>query len=226
VKYSSDLLRNAVIIFQKDLQLEFRTRYAINAIFLFGITTLVVISFSLGGMRLTPNISSSLLWVILFCSSMSGLSHIFIREEEQQTADTLRLVVKPNSILLGKWLFNIVLLFSLELIIFPLFIIFLNLSQINYFSLGVIIFTGSLGLATVATIIAAIISKANNKGALYAVLSFPISITILVSAINGTKVAFQNLPFSDCSNDFQVLLSFFIVMFTISILLFEFIWRE
>jgi heme exporter protein B len=157
---------------------------------------------------------------------MSGLSHIFIREEEQQTADTLRLVANPTSILLGKWLFNIVLLFSLELIIFPLFVVFFNLSHINFFSLVIMILTGSLGLATVATIIAAIISQANNKGALYAVLSFPISITILVSAINGTKVAFQNLPFSDCFNDFQVLFSFFIVMFTLSILVFEFIWRD
>jgi heme exporter protein B len=226
VKNSLTLFRNSLIVFQKDLYVEFKTRYGINAIFLFAITTLIVVSFSLGGGALESNLTAAFLWIILFFSSMSGLSHIFIREEEQQTADTLKLLTTPSSIFLGKLIFNIVLLFSLEIIILPLFIIFLNVANINFLSLLVVVFWGSLGLATVATIVAAIIAKASNKGALYAVLSFPISITILVSAISGTKTAFMNLPFIDCFRDIQILFSFFVVLITVSFLIFEFIWRD
>jgi len=213
-------------VFQKDLHLEFRTRYAVNAILLFAITTLVVVSFSIGGTKLSPDITAALLWIILFFSAMSGLSHIFIREEEQQTADTLRLVVTSSSVLMGKWFFNILLLFGLEIIIVPLFIIFMNVSDFNVLSLISILVFGSLGLTSVATIVAAIVAKANGRGALYAVLSFPISITLLVSAINGTRLAFQNSPLMDCFNDLQILLSFSVVMITVSFLVFEFIWRD
>ncbi|GAB4364235.1 MAG: heme exporter protein CcmB [Calditrichia bacterium] len=220
------MFRNAYIILKKDIQLEFRTRYAINAIFLFAVTTLIVISFSIGGARLSSNLLASLLWVTLFFSAMSGLSHIFIREEEQQTADTLRLLTNASSILLGKWLFNVILIFSLEIVLIPLFLIFLNVSSTNYSIFLAVLALGSLGLSAVATIVAAIIARASSRGALYAVLSFPLSITILVSAINGTKLAFENRPFSDCFTELQILFSFFIVMITASFLLFEFIWRD
>ncbi len=226
MKNRFNLFRNAFIIFQKDVQLEFRTRYAINAIILFAITTLVVVSFSIGGVRLSPEILSALLWVILFFSSMSGLSHIFIREEEQQTADTLRLLTDSNAVFLGKWIFNILLLLSLELIILPLFLVFMNVGDFNLLILLSVVLLGSIGLATVATIVAAIIAKASGKGALYAVLSFPISITILVSAVHGTQLAFRDSPFKDCFTDLQILFSFSIVIITVSFLLFEFIWRN
>jgi len=220
------LFRNAYIVFQNDVHLEFRTRFAINAIFLFAVTTLIVVSFSIGGAILSPKIASALLWIILFFSSMSGLSHIFVREEEQQTADTLRLLTNSSSILLGKWLFNILLLFSLELVIIPLFLVFMNLSVLNFNILFAVLILGSLGLASVSTVVAAIISKAGSRGALYAVLSFPISITILASAIHGTKLAFQNSSFGNCFTDLQVLFSFSVVIITASFLLFEFIWRD
>jgi heme exporter protein B len=226
VMKKSNLFRNAYFVFQKDLKLEFRTRFAINAIFLFAVTTLIVVSFSISGAQLSPNLLSSLLWVILFFSSISGLSHIFIREEEQQTADTLRLVTSPNAVFLGKWLFNIILLFGLEVIIVPLYLAFMNLSELNVGILLVILILGSIGLASVDTIVAAIISRASSKGALFAVLSFPVSITILVSAIHGTNLAFQKADFFDCISDVQVLLSFSVVIITISLLLFEFIWRD
>ncbi|MFZ0390613.1 MAG: heme exporter protein CcmB [Calditrichia bacterium] len=220
------LLRNAWIVFQKDVQLEFRSRYAVNAIFLFAVTTLVVVSFSIGGGRLAPGLSASLLWIILFFSAMSGLAHIFIREEEQQTADTLRMLTQSNAVFLGKWFFNMILLFGLEVFILPMFIIFMNVGQVQYLNLLSVIFLGSIGLSTVATLIAAIISRASSKGALFAVLSFPVSITILVSAIRGTQTAFQDSAFSDCFADLQILFSFSVVMFTVAVLLFEFIWRN
>lgn len=217
---------NSFIVFQKDVQLEFRTRFAINAIILFAITTLTAISFSIGPVKLESTILSALLWIILFFSAMSGLSHIFVREEEQQTADTLRLVTDPLSVFLGKWLFNVALLFALEIIIVPLYFILMNTSTGNMQLFFVILITGSIGLSTVSTIIAAIISQASARGALFAVLSFPISLPIIISSIHGTRIALDGNSFSDGISDLQILISFFIVILTVSILTFEFIWKN
>lgn len=220
------LFKQSAIVFQKDLQLEFRTRYALNAIALFAVTTLTVISFSIGPTRLSIVVLAPLLWIVLFFSAMSGLSHVFVREEEQQTADTLRLVLPPNAVLLGKWFFNVVLLFGLELIIIPLFFVMMSAQIGNAGIFFTILACGTLGLASVATIIAAIISLASSRGALFAVLAFPISLPILIPAINSTKLAFENGIFSDCLSDLQVLISFTIVIVTTSLLVFEFVWRK
>jgi len=157
---------------------------------------------------------------------MSGLSHIFVREEEQQTADTLRLVTTPNTVFLGKWFFNVLLLFALELIIIPLFFAMMNLSveSVGLFFLFLVL--GSIGLASVSTLIAAIISQASARGALFAVLSFPIALPILISAIHGTRWSMDGTTFSNCISDLQVLFSFSVVIITLSLILFEFIWRK
>lgn len=225
-KSRSVLVRNAYYIFQKDIHLEFRTRYAINAILLFAITTLTAISFSIGPINLRAQVLSPLLWIILFFSAMSGLAHIFIREEEQQTADTLRLVTSPNSVFLGKWFFNLVLLVSLEILIVPLFLGMMGASVENLPLFLVILLFGSIGLSSVATLIAAIISQASAKGALFAVLAFPISLPILISGIHSCRLAMEGEQFSDCISDMQVLFSFSIVIITLSLLLFDFIWRR
>jgi len=220
------LIRNAIFVFQKDIQLEFRSRYAINAIFLFAITTLTAISFSVGPIHLQTTVLSPLLWIILFFSSMSGLSHIFVREEEQKTADTLRLVTTPNSIFLGKWMFNITLLVVLEILIVPIYIVLMGVSIESIWSFIVILFLGTIGLSSVATLIAAIIAQASAKGALFAVLSFPISLPILISGIHATRYAMEGEGFSSCIPDLQILFSFSVVIITLSFLLFEFIWRK
>ncbi len=222
----SVLLRNSIIVFQKDVRLEFRTRYAINAILMFAITTLTAVSFSIGPIRLGSEILSPLLWIILFFSAMSGLAHIFVREEEQQTADTLRLVTPPNTIFLGKWLFNLTLLFGLEIVIIPLFLALMNVSVANLLLFFLLLVLGSIGLASVATLIAAIISQASARGALFAVLTFPIALPILISVIHGTRLAMDGSQFSDCLSDLQILFSFSVVILTLSLLMFEFVWRK
>jgi len=226
VKRTFMLVYNSLIVFQKDVQLEFRTRFSINAIILFAITTLTAISFSVGPAKLDITILSALLWIILFFSAMTGLSHIFVREEEQQTADTLRLVTSPLAVFLGKWLFNVVLLFALEIIIVPLFFILMNTSGGNSNLLLMVLFLGSLGLSTVSTIIAAIISQASARGALFAVLAFPISLPIIITSIHGTRLALEGNSVSTGFSDLQILISFFIVILTVSILTFEFIWKS
>ena len=85
---------------------------------------------------------------------------------------------------------------------------------------------GTLGLASASTILAAIISKANTKGTLYPVLSFPILLPLLLTLINATKLSVEGGSFSEAISSFQVLISYFVVITAISYLLFEFVWKE
>ena len=220
------LVLDAWLIFQKDIRQEFKTRYSLNAIFLFALVTLVAVSFSIGTFNATAEIKSALLWIIIFFSAMSGLSHIFVREEEKHTADTLKLVTRPTPVFIGKFLFNFFLLFMLELITVPLFFAVMNF-EVSGVSLFIsILVLGSLGLSAGATMTAAIISKASAKGALFAVLSFPVLLPVIIAGINGTKIAVKQVELAEAGSELQMLFAYSVVVFTAAIMLFEFVWNE
>jgi heme exporter protein B len=223
---SLQLVLKAWFIFQKDIKQEFKTRYSINAILLFAVVTLVAVSFSVGTFAASDEIKCALLWIILFFAAMSGLAHIFIREEEKHTADTLKLLAKPTSIFLGKFLFNFLLLLLLEFIIVPLFFAVMNFSVASPAILLCVLVLGSIGLSAGATMIAAIISKASAKGALFTVLSFPILLPVLIAGINGTKIAVYENSFLAVSGELQMLFAYAVVVITAAILLFDIVWKE
>ncbi len=220
------LVRNAWYIFDKDIRQEYKTRYSINAILLFALVTLVAVSFSIGTFGASPEVKSALLWIVLFFSAMSGLSHIFVREEEKHTADTLKLLALPTAIFLGKFIFNLILFVLLEVIIIPLFFAVMSFSVEGVGAFFIILILGSLGLSAGATIIAAIISKASAKGALFTVLAFPILLPVIVAGISGTKIAVNASSIAAVSAEIQMLFAYAVVVITGSVLLFEFVWKE
>jgi heme exporter protein B len=214
-------------IFKKDLRSELRTRYALNALIMFVITTISVILFAIGNESVSPELLSGILWIIIFFSTMSGLSRSFVSEEERGTVMTLHLIARPLTIYFGKLLFNLILLGVLNIFTVILYLLFVTGFNVSSYSIFIVtILLGTLGLASASTIIAAIIAKANTKGTLYPVLSFPILLPLLLTVINATKLSVEGAAFIDAVGDFQVLISYLVVITTISYLLFEYIWKE
>lgn len=63
-----------------DSLCEFRTRYALSALFMFAFISLTSISMSIGVVSLPAELMSALLWIILFFCAMAGLSRVFVQE--------------------------------------------------------------------------------------------------------------------------------------------------
>jgi len=210
----------------KDLRSEFRTRYALSAIGLFAITTLTVISFALGPFGLEQDLLAALLWVVLFFAAMAGLSRVFVHEEESKTAPALRLAAPASAVYLGKYLFNLVLLLLLEVLIVPLFIVMMGLQVGNFGLFALVLLLGNLGLAGATTIIAAMVSQASARGALFTVLSFPLLLPLLISTIEGTRLTLAQAELASPWPSFQVLLAYAVAMVTVSLMLFPAIWTE
>ncbi len=223
---SSTWISKAFWVFQKDIKSEMRTRYGINAIMMFAVVTLTAVSFAVGQFFSSPKLISSLFWIVVFFSSMSGLAQVFIKEEESKTVNLLKLVASNESIFLGKLFFNLILLFLLEFVIIPLFLILLGVQIRNFGLFILIVILGTIGLVCATTIIAAIVAKAHVKGALFAVLSFPILLPLLITVIHGTNLAFEGSELSQGWSELKVLISYCVVMGVGSFLLFDFVWRE
>ncbi len=214
-------------VFLKDFQSELRTRYALNALLMFVITTLSVILFAIGNESVSPEVLSGVLWIIIFFSAMSGLSRTFVSEEERGTVLTLQLMARPLTIYAGKLLFNLILLLALNIFTVTLYLLFIgNFSIGNYSIFLPTMLLGTIGLASASTIIAAIIAKANTRGTLYPVLSFPILLPLLLTVINATKLAADGAPFAEAGGEFRILISYSVVVTAVSYVLFEFVWKE
>jgi heme exporter protein B len=224
--YSSSLASKTFAVLAKDLRLELRTRYALNTILMFGITTLAVVSFSLGQSGLSPKVLAAVFWIIMFFSAMSALAQVFVREEEAGTALALKLSADPTAVYLGKLLFNLVLLTVMSAIVTPLFFIFTDAPTGG---MGLMVLTLALGiicLCAASTLVAAIISKAAMKGALFAVLSFPILILPLIMLVEATAGVWGAADAGSIAAPVQGLFAYAVVMITASLMLFRFVWRE
>jgi len=223
---SVNWVSRVLAVTEKDIVSEFRTRYAINAILMFALVTLTVISFAVGAFSPTKEVMAALFWIILFFAAMSGLAQVFIKEEESGTALALKLASDGTVIFFGKLLFNLALLSALTVIVVPLFIILLKTEPANWLFLIYAILLGNIGLAGATTIIAAIVSKATIKGALFTVLSFPVLMPLLIAVIEITKSAFLGGVFKDIAAPMQLLVAYDVVMIILSYLLFDFVWRQ
>ncbi len=214
-------------ILVKEIVSEFRTRYALNALLMFVVTTLSMILFSIGSESPSQDILSGTLWIVIFFSAMSGLSRTFVAEEERGTSMTLRLLANGNSVYLGKFFYNLVLILVLSFFISVAYLVVIKEFVVKSYDIfWTTIVLGSVGLASASTILAAIIAKANTKGTLFPVLAFPVLVPLLLTSINATKLSTEGAFFSEALQEFQILISFIIVMVTASLLLFDFVWKD
>jgi len=225
-KSSSGLVSKSLAVFAKDVRLELRTRYALNAILMFAVTTLAAVSFSVGQSGLPPKLLAALFWIVMLFSAMSGLAQAFIREEEVGTALTLKLMADPDPVYIGKLLFNFSLLTVMAALITPIFFIFTDAPASGIATFILVLALGVIGLCSATTLVAAIIAKASVKGALFAVLSFPILMPLLLVLVSATEKVLDSGAIGDIATEVQFLVAYGVVMVTGSFLLFKFVWQE
>jgi heme exporter protein B len=184
----------AAAIFAKEWRTELRTRYALNTLALFAVTTLVVVSASLGPAGAAPGRGGDalpvLLWLILLFAAAAGLPRSFVHEEETQTATALRLAATPSALFCGKLAYSLTLLAALEILVTPLYLAVMSLDVARPGLLLATLAAGGYGLAAGSTLVSAIIAQARGKGTLFAVLSFPVLLPLLLLAVELTRGAF------------------------------------
>ena len=200
---------------------------------LFAVTTLVAVSAALSSASVKSEVKAALLWIVLLFAALSGLARVFVREEEAGTAPLLRLYAPPTAVYAGKWLGNIALVFAVEFVSVPLFLIVLpldhNNAQVNFLVLLGVLLTGGIGLSAASTFVAALISQASSgKSSLFFVVAFPILLPLLLIAVQGTVGAFDGLPSHVAKSrvDVEMLAVYSLVMTTASFLLFEYVWND
>ncbi len=217
----------AYALFKKDFNSELRTRYAVNSLAMFIVVAISVILFAIGTERISQGLTGGLFWVVIFFSAMSGLSRAFVSEEERGTSLTLQLISSPSTVFTGKLIFNLILVFCMNTVIALLYSALFSEFVVQNFLLFIITFVlGNIGLAVASTIIAAIIAKAGSKGSLYPVLSFPILLPLILTAVKLTLFSMDGTTIETSKFELAIIACYDVIMISVSYMLFDFIWKD
>jgi heme exporter protein B len=221
----SALIKSIYYNLRKDFRIEFRNRFAVSVSISFALITTLAISLSAGAASFSGITQAILYWIILFFSAMNGLSHIFIREEEEGTTLFLRFSSSPETVYIAKLLFNITVLFAVTCVITPLYIFFLGIVVYDPVQFVLVSISGCFAIASSTTLLAALVAKAGGKGPLFTIISFPIVLPILWVCIKSSSAAFAQSTNIN-TQGLVFLLAFSGAIIAVSYILFEYIWIE
>ena len=174
----------------KDATQELRRRIALASVFFFAATSLTLVSFAIGPLGVPrearEGVSSAVLWIILFFAAATGLPRSYLLEEETGTALALRRAISPTIVLAGKTLYNYVLFLAIAATVVPGLSILLEWTVASWSALAATLLLAGFGLAVVSTFLSALVARASQKSILFVVLSFPLLVPLLLSAIAAT----------------------------------------
>ncbi|UXP33568.1 heme exporter protein CcmB [Reichenbachiella agarivorans] len=211
----------------KDMILEWRHKYALNGILLYVFSTIFIcyLSFEVLHARVDQFSWNALYWIIILFTSISTVAKSFIQEKEGRQLYYFNLV-RPQSIILSKIIYNSGLLVLLAIMAFGVFSLVLGnrVQDPGFFVL--IILAGTVGFATTLSLMSGIASKADNNGMLMAILSFPVIIPILLMIIKLSRNAIDGIARSESLDELLTLLAIDIIVGTLAYLLFPYLWRS
>lgn len=214
-------------VFEKDLRIELRSRYAINLLLMFVLSSLLLVLFGIGQEPVSPRVQSALLWIVVLFSAAVGLGRAFISEEERGTVLLLQLNTRPSTVLAGKLLFNLMLTLVMNLVALAAFLLLLGVKVRLPGLLVVTLLLGAIGLSGCATFLGAVIARTAGRGPLLPVLLFPILIPLLLSVVSATRTAMIGMGgWNVASDELLTLIGFDGTVLTAATLLFDYVWKE
>ncbi len=221
-----DWLAGTWAVFRKDLRIELRNRYGINALLLFVLGALLLVLFAVGPQPLSARVQSALLWIVMLFAASIGLGRSFVAEQEGGTVLLLRLNTRPSMVFVGKLLFNLLLVGGLTLLATGAFVFLLDISVRLPSLLATTLALGTLGLAGATTLLAALVARAARQGPLLPVLLLPLLVPLLVSGTSATRKAFVGEPWLQAQDELLTLVGFAGATLSAAVVLFDYVWEE
>ena len=211
----------------KEITLEWRQHYALNGMLLYIVSTVFVcyLSFKLKSNQLTPITWNTLFWIIILFTAVNAISKSFTQERAGRLLYYYT-IASPQGIILSKIIYNSGLMLVLSLTGFGVYAFVMGNPVGDLWMYLVTIFLSSIGFASSLTMVAGIASKAENNGALMAILSFPVIIPMLLMVMKLAKNALDGLDRGSSSEEVMILLALDAIVVSLSLILFPYLWRS
>ena len=213
----------------KELLVEARARESVLAGAVFALLVLVIFNFAFD-LRVedVAAVAPGVLWVTVTFAGVLSLGRAFSRERDRRTLDGLLLApVDRSALYLAKVTMNIISMLLVEVVALPAFVGLFNLRA----DLGLLILAlvlGTLGLAGVGTLFAAIAAHTRAREVLLPLLLFPIQVPVIMATVKSTGGAIRVPGFDppEIGQWLGLLVAFDALFLGLSVLLFDYVIEE
>src|SRR6266550_3260379 len=222
-------LRQLRTLIWKDLLVEARGRETVLAGAVFALLVLVIFNFAFDlRVENVAAVAPGVLWVTVTFSGVLSLGRAFARERDRRTLDGLLLApVDRSALYLAKVIGSLVSMLVVEAVALPAFIALFNVT-VDAGLLIAALLLGTLGLAGVGTLFAAIAAHTRAREVLLPLLLFPIQIPVILATVKSTGAAIRvpGLDPPELGQWLGLLVAFDALFISLSVLLFEFAIEE
>jgi heme exporter protein B len=214
-------------ILRLEAALDLRQRASLGGMLLYVVSAVYVAYLAVKG-GLGVALWNALFWIILLFAAFNALSRSFQREDQGRQL-YLYTLVHPQSVVLARTVYNAFTMVVLGLLSLLFYALFMGTSaladaELGQFLLAVVL--GSIGFATVLTLISAIAARAGNGLGLMAILGFPLVLPMLLAVMRASKLSLDGVAWSVTSTYFGGLLLLDVITVTLAWLLFPYLWRD
>jgi heme exporter protein B len=213
----------------KEALVEARGRETVLAGGVFALLVLVIFNFAFDlRVENVAAVAPGVLWVTVTFAGVLSLGRSFARERDRRTLDGLLLApVDRSALYLAKVLGNCGSMLVVEVIAVPAFIGLFNVSvALPLLVAGLLL--GTLGLAGVGTLFAAIAAHTRAREVLLPLLLFPIQVPVILATVKTTGAAIRvpGVEPPDIGQWLGLLIAFDALFLSLSVLLFEHVIEE
>ena len=205
----------------KDLQLEWRSKDALNAMLFLALLVVVLFSLAFDPTRAeSREIAGGILCVAILFAATGALNQAWARELQGGVLDAQRMSpAPPSAFLLGKTLATFLFVSAVEVLLAPLFAVFYNLQVKGSSALLLLVLPlGTWALVGNGVFFAALSLRTRSRELLLPLLLFPIFIPALLAMTSAATAIFTGD--GDPLLWIQLLTGYDIVFTTAAILLF------
>ncbi len=211
-------------LLRKDIQTEFRHKASINGTLLYLISTIFVVYLVFSFIE-ELHVWIGMFWIVLVFAATNAIGNGFKAEANRQYHYYYYLC-NPKSILFSKLVFNSILLTIIGLLSYSLFGLLVGNPIENTTLFLCILILGIWCISSILTLTSAIASRTDNNSTLTAILSFPILLPTLLTAIKASMLSGLGFGWADCQNYMLTLVLLNVVTVALSYVLFPYLWRS
>ncbi|MFI5141664.1 MAG: heme exporter protein CcmB [Bacteroidia bacterium] len=215
---------NIIALLRKEFLLEFRQKTSLASILLY-VLSIVFISFLSFKNGIKPDVWGALFWIVLFFAAINAASKSFFTESKARGIYNYTLY-HPTEFVVSKIIYNIVLLWVVSICSVFCFSWLVNYPVQDSLLFLLTLLIGSTALAGALTLMSCIASKTGNSYSVMSLLSMPVCIPVMLMSLRLTKNAIDGLEWSVSYNFLGGLFLIDVIIITLSLFLFRYLWKE
>lgn len=221
------LINEIRVLVKKEIQMEWRQKYAMHGLILYLASTIFVcyLSFKAKQQAINPITWNTLFWLIILFIAVNAIGKSFTQESKQRNIFYYS-IVSPEAVIYSKIFYNSLVMIGISFIgiLFYSWVMGNPVGNLPLYLLSLLL--GSIGFSATLTMVAGIAAQGENSATLMSVLSFPIIIPLLLILLKLSKSAMDGISIQENWDEMATLASLDVIVMVLSGILFPYIWRH